>query len=405
MTDHSPQNTPPDQFIEQGKRKIRWAEMHQGLLQRLRQQFSETQPFAGMTIGMCLHVEPKTAVLCMVLQAGGANVAITGSPGTTKNDVAAALKAAGVAVYGRQEDDGARHQENIRSVLSHNPHLLLDNGADLMATYLTNGGSGRVIASTEETTTGANRLRDELREKLIVPTIVINDSPLKLIIENEHGVGPTIVEGFMRETNLLVQARRFVVFGYGSVGRGIARTLRRLGGHVMVVELDPIRALEAVLDGMVVASLGEALDSGEVFFTATGRPGVIAGESFDRLRDGAILANAGHFSWEIDVPELRRRATQIERFREWVELMTLEDGRRITLLAEGQMLNLAGGGGNPIETMDLGFALQAQSLAYLAAHYKELPVGPQPVPGEINAAIARWMVEHLSRRGSSALTM
>ena len=405
MTDHSPQNTPHDQFIEQGRQKIRWAELHQGLLQRLRRQFSDTQPFARMTIGMCLHIEPKTAVLCAVLQAGGARVVITGSPGTTKNDVAAALREAGVVVYGRQEDDGVRHQENIRGVLSHEPHLLLDNGADLMATYLANGSAGRVIASTEETTTGANRLRAELRDKLVVPTIVINDSPLKLIIENEHGVGPTIVEGFMRETNLLVQARRFVVFGYGSVGRGIARTLRKLGGHVTVVELDPIRALEAVLDGMVVTSLGEALESGEVFFTATGRPGVIAGESFDRLRDGAILANAGHFSWEIDVPELRRRATQIERFREWVELMTLEDGRRITLLAGGQMLNLVGGGGNPIETMDLGFALQAQSLAYLAAHYKELSVGPQPVPGEINAAIARWMVENLSRRGSSALTV
>src|ERR1700730_5140402 len=380
MTGKQEQGTPHDHLVEQGFQKIRWAELHQRLLQRLREQFSETQPFAGLTIGICLHVEPKTAVLCTVLQAGGANVVITGSPGTTKNDVAAALRQGGVIVYGQQEDNSARHQENIRRVLSHDPHLLLDNGADLMATYLAHAGQGRVIASTEETTTGANRLRDELRSALVVPTIVINDSPLKLIMENEHGVGPTIVEGFMREANLLVQARSFVVFGYGSVGRGIARTLRKLGGHVAVVELDPIRALEAVLDGMVVTSLGEALDIGEVFFTATGRPGVIAGESFDRLRDGAILANAGHFSWEIDIPELRRRATKIERFREWVELVTLEDGRRITLLAQGEMLNLAGGGGNPIETMDLGLALQAQSLAYLAANYKDLPVGPQPVP-------------------------
>jgi len=405
MTDNSAYDTPSDHFVEQGRQKIRWAELHQGLLQRLRKQFGETQPFAGLTIGICLHVEPKTAVLCTVLQVGGANVVITGSPGTTKNDVAAALREVGVIVYGQQKDDSARHQENIRQVLSHDPHLLLDNGADLMATYLAQADSGRVIASTEETTTGANRLRDELRGALVVPTIVINDSPLKLIMENEHGVGPTIVEGFMRETNLLVQARSFVVFGYGSVGRGIARTLRKLGGHVTVVELDPVRALEAVLDGMVVTSLSEALDSGEVFFTATGRPGVIAGESFDRLRDGAILANAGHFSWEIDIPELRRRATKIERFREWVELLTLEDGRRITLLAQGEMLNLAGGGGNPIETMDLGLALQAQSLAYLAANYKDLPVGPQPVPGEINATIARWMVENLSRRGSASITV
>src|SRR5260221_532399 len=234
----------------QGIQKIRWAELHQQFLQRLRQQFSETKPFAGLTIGICLHVEPKTAVLCTVLQAGGATVVITGSPGTTKNDVAAALRHAGVIVYGQQEDDLTRHQEHIRQVLSHDPHLLLDNGADLVATYLAHPGRGHVIASTEETTTGANRLRGELRSAVALPIIVINDSPLKLIMENEHGVGPTIVEGFMRETNLLVQSRSFVVFGYGSVGRGIARCLRRLGGRVTLVELDPIRALEAVVDGM-----------------------------------------------------------------------------------------------------------------------------------------------------------
>lgn len=403
MNDKQAQSTPSDHLVEQGNQKIRWAELHQRLMQRLRTQFSQTKPFAGLTIGMCLHVEPKTAVLCSVLQAGGARVVITGSPGTTKNDVAAALRHSGVIVYGQQEDDSTRHQENIRQVLSHDPHLLLDNGADLVATYFAHSGQGRVIAGTEETTTGANRLRGELREALSFPIIVINDSPLKLIIENEHGVGPTIVEGFMRETNLLVQSKSFVVFGYGSVGRGIARSLRKLGGQVTVVELDPIRALEAVLDGMGVAPLEEALSSGEVFFTATGRAGAIAAESIDRLPDGAILANAGHFSWEIDIAALRRRAMTIERFREWVELFTLEDGRRITLLAHGEMLNLAGGGGNPIETMDLGFALQAQSLAYLAAHYKKLPAGPQPVPGEINATVARWMVENLSRRGSTEM--
>ncbi len=398
MIDKQRQVLPDNRLLEQGMQKIRWAQLHQRLLLRLREEFSETKPFAGLTIAMCLHVEPKTAVLCFVLQAGGANVVITGSPGTTKNDVAAALQHAGVHVYSRQEDDIIQHQENIRQVMAHDPHLLLDNGADLMAAYLANPGQGRVIASTEETTTGANRLRGELRGSLSLPTIVINDSPLKLIMENEHGVGPTVVEGFMRETNLLIQSRSFVVFGYGSVGRGIARCLRRLGGRVTVVEIDPIRALEAALDGMQVTTLEEALSIGEVFFTATGRPGVIAAESIDRLPDGAILGNAGHFSWEIDIAELRRRATAVEQLREWVELFTLDDGRSITLLAHGEMLNLAGGGGNPIETMDLGFALQAQSLAYLVAHHKHLPPGPQPVPAEINAIVARWMVENLTRK-------
>lgn len=396
MNDKPAQDAIQVRLAEQGMQKIRWAQFHQRLLQRLQAQFSESKPFAGLTIGMCLHVEPKTAVLCYVLQTGGANVVITGSPGTTKNDVAAALRQAGIIVFGEEGDGIIQHQEHIRQVLSYNPHLLLDNGADLVAAYLSQPGQGRVIAGTEETTTGANRLRGEL-SGVRFPIIVINDSPLKLIIENEHGVGPTIVEGFMRETNLLVQSRSFVVFGYGSVGRGIARCLRRFGGQVTVVEPDSIRALEAVLDGMRVSALEEALVSSEVFFTATGRPNVIAGESFDRLPDGAILANAGHFSWEIDVAELRRRATTSERFREWVELFTLADGRHITLLARGEMLNLAGGGGNPIETMDLGFALQAQSLAYLAAHYKELAPGPQPVLAEINAQVAQWMVENLSR--------
>jgi adenosylhomocysteinase len=401
MIEEQKQEIPDDDLVAQGSRKIRWAEMHQRLLQRLRKQFGETKPFAGLTIGMCLHVEPKTAVLCSVLQAGGANVVITGSPGTTKNDIVAALRHNGIIVYGQQDDDSTRHQENIEMVLSHDPHLFLDNGADLVATHLDQSGRGRVFAGTEETTTGANRLRGELRNRLTFPIIVINDSPLKLIMENEHGVGPTIVEGFMRETNLLVQSKQFVVFGYGSVGRGIARTLRRLGGHVTVVEVDPIRALEAALDGMNVTTMEEAMRVGEVFFTATGRADAITGESIALLQDGAILANAGHFSWEIDIAELRRRAVTVEPFRDWVELFTLEDGRRITLLARGEMLNLAGGGGNPIETMDLGFALQAQSLAYLAANYNKLPIGAQPVPGEINATVASWMVENLSLRRST----
>ncbi len=402
MTEQPAQGALPEQLVEQGRQKIRWAAAHMRLLQRLREQFRQAQPFAGLTIGMCLHVEPKTAVLCSVLQAGGAKVVITGSPGTTKDDVAAAMRQEGIVVLGQQSDTSSIHLDNIRQVLAHEPTLLLDNGADLVATYLAGARQWQVIASTEETTTGANRLRGDLQGAVPFPIIVINDSPLKLIMENEHGVGPSIVEGFMRETNLLVQSRSFVVFGYGSVGRGIARRLRSLGGLVTVVEPDAVRALEAVLDGMRVLPLDEALSAGEVFITATGRGGVIAGAAFDRLPDGAILANAGHFSWEIDLAELHRRATNVERFREWVEVYTLGDGRQITLLARGEMLNLAGGGGNPIETMDIGFSLQARSLAYLAQHYRELEPGPQPVPAAINAEIARGMVEVLSRRPGQA---
>jgi adenosylhomocysteinase len=216
-------------------------------------------------------------------------------------------------------------------------------------------------------------------------------------MENEHGVGPTVVEGFMRATNLLVPARGFVVFGYGSVGRGIAKCLRALGGRVTVVEPDAIRALEAALDGMQVSNFDQAFANGDVFITATGRPGVIVREHFERLPDSAILINAGHFSWEIDIAGLRERAASADRLSEMIEEFTQPDGKRITLIAQGEMLNLAGGGGNPLETMDLGLALQAESLRYLAEHHKDLPHEPQPVPREINLRVARSMVEVLSR--------
>ncbi len=387
-------------LVEQGLRKIDWARRHMGLLARLREEFAATKPFAGLTIGICLHLEPKTGVLCGVLQAGGAKVVITGSPGTTQDDVVAALRTSGAVVLGSRADDGAKHQENITEVLRHNPELLLDNGADLAAAVAATPGLDHVLAGTEETTTGANRLREEMRDSIRFPVIVINDSPLKLIMENEHGVGPTVVEGFMRATNLLVPAKRFVVFGYGSVGRGIAKCLRALGAQVTTVEPDPIRALEAALDGMRVATVEESLEQGEVFITATGRPGIICGTHFARLRDGAILVNAGHFSWEIELAELRRQATRVERLGEWIELFELP-GRRITLLAQGEMLNLASAGGNPVETMDLGLSLQAQSLRYLVEHRAQLSPGPQPVPEEINSYVARAMVDVLSRGKAS----
>jgi adenosylhomocysteinase len=384
-------------IIEQGQGKIRWAERHMRLLGLLREQFAVTRPFEGLTVGMCLHIEPKTAVLCDVLRAGGAEVVVTGNRGTTQDDVVAALKSAGFLVFGRRDDDSGKHLENIRQVLQRRPHLLLDNGADLVFALLDDTGESQVFGGTEETTTGANRLREELAGKLSFPVIVINDSPLKLIMENEHGVGPTVVEGFMRSTNLLVPAKRFAVFGYGSVGRGIARCLRALRGRVIVVESDPIRALEAALDGMQVRTSAQAFIEGEVFITATGRPWVIAGSHLDQLPEGAILINAGHFSWEIDVAALRQRAVSTDILTDLVEVFTLPDGRHITLLAGGEMLNLAGGGGNPVETMDLGLALQAQSLRYIAERYKELPHEPQPVPREINVEVARSMVEVLSR--------
>lgn len=383
-------------LAELGLAKIRWAERHLRLLSRLKEEFGASRPFAGLTIGICLHIEPKTAVLCKVLQAGGAELVLTGSPGTTQDDVVAALRlSTGLSVFGQHDDQAVRHQENLRQVLQHKPHLLLDNGADLVIANLADPQS-RVIGGTEETTSGANRLRDLAPGTLTFPVIVINDSPLKLIMENEHGVGPTIVEGFMRATNLLVAARPYVVFGYGSVGRGIARCLRALGGQVTVVEPDRIRALEAALDGMRVCDAEQAFRQGNVFISATGRPGVIRSEHFDLLPNDAILINAGHFSWEIDLDGLRSQAISTDRASELIEIFTMPGGKQIILLARGDMLNLAAGGGNPVETMDLGLALQAQSLRYIAEHHKQLPHEALPVPREINLEVSGAMVDVLT---------
>ncbi|MET3291192.1 UNVERIFIED_CONTAM: adenosylhomocysteinase [Brevibacillus sp. OAP136] len=386
------------EFIDKGKKAIRWAQMNMRSLQQLTEAFQQTKPFSGLTIGMCLHVEPKTAILCKALQAGGARMVVTGSPGTTRDEVAAALMDEGIMVYGQKADGREEHMQNIHHVLSHRPHILMDNGADLTRTLIQHYGTEGLIGCTEETTTGANLLREDLRGAFPVPVIVINDSPLKKVIENEHGVGQTVIEGFMRTTNLIVPTRRFVVIGYGTCGRGIARYLRNLGGQVVVVERDPIVGLEAALDGFRVAALEETLEFGQVFITVTGRPNAIVKEHLDNMQDGAILANAGHFSWEIDLAALRADAICMERISADIEQFIMQDGRRIMLLTKGEMLNLAqaGGGGNPLETMDLGFSLQALSVLYLVNHHARMSTGPQPVPHEVNVEVASTMLKLLS---------
>jgi adenosylhomocysteinase len=387
-----------DETIVKGNKSIQWAQLNMGLLRNLTDSFLQTKPFQGLTIGICLHVEPKTAVLCKALKAGGATVVITGSPGTTKDDVAAALKEDGIMVYGKRDDGRLEHERNIHSVLQHKPQLLMDNGADLTRTLIQHYKVEGLIGCTEETTTGANLLREDLKGQFPVPIIVINDSPLKKVIENEHGVGQTIVEGFMRTTNLIVPTRRFVIIGYGTCGRGVARYLRNLGGQVVVVEHDPIAGLEAALDGFRVAHLEDVLGFGQVFITITGRPNAIVKEHFTKMKDCTILANAGHFSWEIELDALTASAASIERLSPDIEQFTMPDGRRLMLLTKGEMLNLAqaGGGGNPVETMDLGFALQALSVLYLVQRSSQMTKGPQPVPHEVNINVASRMLKQLS---------
>ena len=355
------------------------------LLAALRQDYGEERPLAGRRLGMCLHVEPKTAVLVEVLLAGGCEIALTGSPATTDDGTAAFLGGLdSVTVWAAKADDAAAHAAHIERILDWGPNLLLDNGADLIAGAVARGLE--IAFATEETTSGANRLKAELAGRVPFPVVVIDDSPLKRLIENTYGVGPTVVEGFMHATNLLVPATAFCVVGYGACGRGVARALRADGALVTVVERDPVRALEAAFDGMRVRELHDALPDADVVITVTGTTGVIGRHELDLLRDGALLANAGHFS-EIDAAALGpgRRLTE-----------HVSEHGRVRLLGRGEMLNLTAATGNQIQVMDLGFALQAQSLRALAREQGRFVDGPQPVPTEVDDAVARAMLAALA---------
>jgi adenosylhomocysteinase len=373
-----------------GAERVAWTRSNMPLLAALRDELAREQPFAGRRLGMCLHVEPKTAVLVEALVAGGCEVVLTGSPATTDDGTAAALVAAGVTVYARAADDAADHAAHVERVLEARPDCLLDNGADLIAGAVARGLP--VDFATEETTSGANRLKEELAGDVPFPVVVIDDSPLKRLIENTYGVGPTVVEGFMRLTNCLVPATTFAVVGYGACGRGIARALRADGATVIAVEVDPVRALEAAFDGMRVLDLDRALAEADVVITVTGRTGMVGRRELEAMRDGAIVANAGHFS-ELVVDGLPRR-----RLAPGVEELTV-GAKTLRLLGRGEMLNLTGATGNQIQVMDLGFALQARSLRALARDVGSFAPGPQPVPREIDDAVGRAMLATLSASG------
>lgn len=384
--------------IERGGKRIDWIRSRMRLLAGVRADFERGKPFAGLTIGVSLHLEPKTAVLLETLQAGGAEIVGTGNHGSTQDDIVAVLRAQGMNLHGKRDDDLDQHLKNVRAVVAAKPDILLDNGADLAALAIEAGTEGSIRGGTEETTSGGDRLRGELAGKVPFPVIVINDSPLKQIAENRHAVGQSIVESFMRITNLMIPGRRFVVVGYGWCGRGIAQYLDALGGRVAVVETDAIKALEAALDGHRVGTIDQLAPWGEVFITATGRPGVIGEAAIAQMRSGAILANSGHFPWEIDVAALRRQARATALVDDSLERIELADGRHVVLVADGRMFNLAGREpkGNSIESMDIGFMLQALSLARVAgAGRAALVPGPQPVPADINETIARRMVAEM----------
>ncbi len=388
-----------------GAARIDWIRSRMILLADVRARFADERPFAGHRIGMSLHLEPKTAVLLETLQAGGAEIVATGNHGSTQDDIVAHLRGQGMIVHGSRADTLEQHHANVAAVDAARPSILLDNGADLAALAAARidaaalaagdptGGTG-IIGGTEETTSGGMRLRTELAGRIPFPLIVINDSLLKAIGENKHSVGQSVVESIMRITNLRIAGRRFVVAGYGWCGRGIAQYLRAMGGKVAVAEIDDLKAFEAAWDGYRVGGIVDLAGWAEVVITATGHPDVVTAEVVDALADGAVLANAGHFPWEIDVPALYAAATRRTTLDEAIERIDLADGRHVVLLAEGRMMNLAGREpkGNSIEAMDLGFLLQALSLERVVRDPASLVAGAQPVPDAIEREIARRML-------------
>ena len=375
--------------------RILWTSSNMALLGDIAAEFEATRPFAGLRIGVSLHLEVKTAVLLLALKAGGAEVVATGNYGTSQDDVVVYLNEQGIDARGSGSDPLEQHLRHVESILDSNPDILLDNGADLARRVVDRGLA--VLGGTEETTSGHNILAGELAPSLNFPVIVINDSPLKALVENKHAVGQSTYESFCRITNLMPQGKRFMVVGYGWCGRGIAHYMRANGAEVTVAEVDEIKALEAALDGFRVGDVATLIADAEVAICATGVDGVIGADELALAPDGILLGNTGHFDREIDVGALNARTVERIPLGDVLARHILEDGRTVDLIAEGRMFNLAGSQpkGNTIESMDMGFAMQARSLERVARDHRSLPRGAQPVPDDINRALARQFTRRM----------
>jgi adenosylhomocysteinase len=385
-----------NELLEKGQSRVNWIRSRMQLLRNVQEVFEREKPFKNKTIGVSLHLEPKTAVLLETLKIGGAKIVGTGNLGSTQDDIVEVLKSWGMTIYGERSTDKEEHLSNVAKTVSAKPDLLLDNGADLVELAIKNNLDETIFGGTEETTSGDDKLRTKFLDKIKFPIIVINDSPLKRIVENQHAVGQGNVESIMRMTNLMINGRRFVIVGYGWCGRGMAHYLRSFGGRVSIVEIDHIKNLEAIMDGFRVDTMKNLASWGQFFCTATSRESVISTEEFNIMPEGAILANSGHFSNEINVEALRKLAINIVKIGADLEEFELPNGRKLVLLAGGQMIELAGTEpkGNSIEAMDLGFMLQALSLELISKYPEVLKNGPQPVPVNINNRIAQLMVEN-----------
>jgi adenosylhomocysteinase len=378
----------------EGVRRIDWADRQMPVLAAIRERFETEQPLSGYRVSACLHVTTETANLMRTLKAGGADVVLCASnPLSTQDDVAAALVSDfDISAFAIKGEDNDTYYAHIEAAVDHKPHLTMDDGADVIGVLHSHRREqlGDIIAGTEETTTGVIRLKALEREGALgFPIIAVNDALTKHMFDNRYGTGQSTIDGIVRATNVLLAGKRFVVSGYGWVGKGVALRARGLGAHVIVTEVDPLHALEAAMDGFEVLPMERAAAVGDLFCTATGDKSVIREEHMRRMKDGAILANTGHFNVEIEIPALRSLAVETREARQFVEEFKLEDGRRLYLVADGRLVNLAAAEGHPALVMDMSFANQALSLEYAVQHAAELERRVYPVPDEIDREIAR----------------
>ena len=381
-------------LARQGVDRIEWADARMPVLKSIRERFEKQKPLKGVTLGACLHVTTETANLMRTLKAGGAKLALCASnPLSTQDETAAALvKEYGIATFAIKGEDRDTYYSHINAVLDAKPGITMDDGADLVTTLLKErpGQLDSVFGGCEETTTGVIRLRAMAEDGVLrYPIVAVNDADTKHMFDNRYGTGQSSLDGIIRATNFLMAGSNFVVCGYGMCGRGTAMRAEGLGANVIVIEVDPLRALEAVMDGYRVMPIAQAAKIGDIFITATGNTSVIRAEHFAKMKDGAVVCNTGHFNVELDIPGLRKLSKSSKQVRDFVEQFTLRDGRKINLLADGRLVNLAAAEGHPASVMDMSFANQALVSEYLVKNASKLENKVYPVPKDIDANISR----------------
>jgi adenosylhomocysteinase len=390
-------------LAEKGKLKMEWAARYMPVLGSIKEKFSKERPLKDVKISACLHVTSETGNLIRVLETGGAEVFLAASnPLSTQDDVAAALvKYYDASVFAIKGEDNETYYRHLDQALAHNPHITMDDGADLVTSIHSKRQDlvDSIIGGTEETTTGVIRLKSMAKNRVLpYPIIAVNDADTKHLFDNRYGTGQSTIDGILRATNILLAGMNFVVGGYGWCGRGIAMRASGAGAKVIVSEVDPLRALEAVMDGFQVMSLKDAARIGDVFVTATGNKNVLAKDHFLKMKDGAIVANSGHFNVEIDIPSLEELSKSKKKVRDFVEEFTLENGKKIYLLAEGRLVNLSAAEGHPAMVMDMSFANQALCVVHLVKKKGRLKKKVYPVPKNIDKQVARMKLKTLGLR-------